>query len=63
MKMYLVYTTKRKVILIATNSVVAEDIFKRFFPNEAMKSIRKLKVTDFLDRDESILVLPNREFI
>lgn len=63
MKMFLIYTTERKVILIATNSVVAEDIFKRFSPNEVIKSIRKLKATDFLTHDESILVLPNREFI
>jgi len=63
MKMYLIYTTKRKVILVATNSVVAEDIFKRFSPNEVVNSIKKLKVTDFLNCDESILVLPNREFI
>lgn len=61
--MYLIYTAERKVILIATNTIVAEDIFKRFSPNEFIKSIRKLKVTDFLTHDDSILVLPNREFI
>lgn len=63
MKNFLLLTNKdRKVVVRARSNEAAKFIFESH-SNEKLKSIRKLKLTDLIESDEHILVLPNKEFI
>ena len=63
MKMYLLVTTKRKLIVIDSSSEGAKSIFKRFTKDEKIIEFRKLEILDFVKYNEPVLVLPNNEFM
>jgi hypothetical protein len=49
-------------VVRAKSDEAAKFIFENH-SNERLKSIRKLMLTDLVDSNEHILVLPNKEFI
>lgn len=62
-KTFLVLTNKNRKIVIRADSIIAAKSILERYTAERLKGIRKLKLTDLINKEEYLLVLPSRDYI